>query len=147
MKIAHGTIVLAMDGSKMLLFENEGDEKYPVLKTLAHEETDDPPSRELGTDTPGRSFASAGTQRSSMEETDWQTQAEERYADRAAERLQEEASGREGGIIVLAPPHLLGRLRKKWTPQLHGRIAAEIDKDVVHQTTDDITETILSHSA
>ncbi len=64
MKIAHGTLVMAIDGSKMLLFRNEGDEKYVVLDTLKHEEIADPASHEIGTDAPGRSFSSTGSRRS-----------------------------------------------------------------------------------
>ncbi|HEU4652200.1 MAG TPA: host attachment protein, partial [Croceibacterium sp.] len=70
MKIAHGTLVMAADGQKALLLRNEGDEKYAVLQTIAHDDTDAPPTRELGSDRPGRSFSSLGRRRSALDETD-----------------------------------------------------------------------------
>ena len=53
MIIPHGTIVLAADAHKALIYRNEGDETYPVLQTLRHEETDTPSNREIAADRQG----------------------------------------------------------------------------------------------
>ena len=112
MKIAHGTLVLAIDGGKMLLFRNEGDEKYAVLDTLSHREIDNPPTREQGADAPGRSYSSVGSRRSAYGQTDGHDRAEEDFAIRAAEGLERVAASDGAGIVVLAPPRMLGQLRK-----------------------------------
>ena len=57
-------------------------------------ERDNPPTREQGTDRPGRSSASVGVARSAMEETDWHDIAEERFAGGHGLRV-----GRGGGRI------------------------------------------------
>ena len=80
MKIAHGTLVMAADAGKALLFRNEGDEKYAVLQTLAHEEIVNPPTREVGSDRPGRSFVSVGRRRSGYDDTDWHNMAERQFS-------------------------------------------------------------------
>lgn len=87
MKVAHDTLVMVADGEKLLLFRNEGDETYPVLQTLAHQEAAHRATHEQGSDAPGRSFASMGERRSGYSETDWHERDEERFARHAAEAL------------------------------------------------------------
>jgi len=141
MRIAHDTIVMVADGEKSLLFRNEGDERYPVLATLARTEQSHPPSREQGSDAPGRTAASAGHGRSAMEETDWHQQAEDRFAVQTAREL-EKAAAAAAGIIVLAPPRTLGVLRQHWGRRTREKLLAEIDKDLTHHTTDQVITAI-----
>jgi len=145
MKITHGTLVMAIDGSKMLLFRNEGDEKFIVLDTLSHEEMKNPASHELGSDAPGRSFSSTGSRRSAYGETDWHSQAEERFAIAGAEQLERAAASEKADIVVLAPPRTLGQLRKHWGRETKSRLVAEIGKDMVHHEWDDIARAIADH--
>lgn len=145
MKIAHGTIVMALDGQKMLLFRNEGDRKYAVLETLGREDLDNPASRAQGSDAPGRAFSSTGDRRSVYSETDWHRQAEERFAAEGARRLERLAASTDGGIVVVAPPRTLGVLRKQRSEAIERRIVAEIGKDLVHHDTDDIAAAIEAH--
>lgn len=145
MKIAHGTLVMAIDGRKMLLFRNEGDQKYIVLDTVENEEVKTPASRALGTDAPGRSFSSTSPRRSSYSETDWHSQAERRFALAGAVRLEHAANGHEAGIVVIAPPRVLGELRKHWGRETKKRLVAEIGKDLVHHETDDIVRVVNAH--
>ena len=142
MKIAHGTLVLAADGGKAVLFRNEGDEKYAVLETLAHEEFANPPTHEVGSDRPGRSFSSTGRRRSAFSETDWHRQGEERFARRAADMLGKAVEGNDAGLVIVAPAQFLGSLRNQLKPSVKRRLLAEIAKDLVHHETDDIVEAI-----
>lgn len=145
MHIANGTLVMAIDGAKMLLFRNDGDEKYPVLTTLAHQEIESLSSTERGTDAPGRTFSSGSDRRSGYGETDWHQQAEDRFAAEAAARLQAVAAEEKGGIVIIAPPRLLGELRKHYDAAVEGCLLAEIDKDLVRHVTDDVIEAIAAH--
>jgi protein required for attachment to host cells len=147
MKIAHGTLVMAIDGGKMLLFRNEGDEKFIVLDTLSHDRIDHPSSREIGSDAPGRTFSSSDVRRSAYAETDWHAQAEEQFAIRAAEGLERVALNDKAGIVVIAPPHMLGQLRRHWGRKTRDRLMAEIAKDVVRREWDDIACTIADYDA
>ncbi|WP_163365778.1 baeRF12 domain-containing protein, partial [Enterobacter asburiae] len=67
----HNAYVLVCDGRKALFLRNEGDAQYLNLKTEQVFEHDNPPTREQGSDKPGRSYASVGERRSAMEQTDW----------------------------------------------------------------------------
>lgn len=148
MQIDNGTLVMVVDGAKFLLFRNEGDATFPVLSTLAHEEAADPPSRDQGSDAPGRTASSMGDRRSSYDETDWHRQSEERFARHGAEILERTAAAQPGpGIVVVAPPRTLGELRRQYGLQTSSRLLAEIDKDLAGHETDDIVRAIVAHTA
>ncbi|MGZ3172102.1 MAG: host attachment family protein [Croceibacterium sp.] len=142
MKIAHDTLVMVADGEKMMLFRNEGDEKYPVLQTVSEVEQPHAPTREEGSDRPGRTMSSTGSRRSAYGDTDWHQQDEDHFAVSAAKALEKRATGLDAGIVVLAPPRTLGVLRKHWGRQTRARLLAEIHKDFTHHTTDDVIAAI-----
>lgn len=142
MKIARGTLVMAMDGNKMLLMRNQGDARKPVLQTVIKEEADNPRSGLQGTDRPGRSFSSATPRRSALDETDWQDEAKRDFARNALRRLQRYHQEEGGDVIVLAAPAVLGDFRKQCPEQLKAVILAEIDKDVVNHPVDEIAAII-----
>lgn len=145
MMIAHGTLVMAVDGEKMLLLRNEGDEKFTVLDTVTHAEIGNPPSRALGSDAPGRTFASTRARRSAYETTDLHDQAEERFAIACAHGLEQAAKADGAGIVVIAPPRTLSQLRKHWGRVTKAALLAEICKDLVHHEWDDIARAIADH--
>lgn len=145
MKLTHGTLVLVADGGKMLLFRNEGDERFLVLETLDRLELENAPARDQGSDRPGRTYSSTDDRRSSYSETDWHRQAESRFAEEVARRLLAAASGNDGDILLMAAPRFLGELRGRLADSLAGRVVAEIPRDLVHGTTDDIASAITNH--
>ena len=57
--IPHSSLVFVGDGRKALFLRNEGDEKFPNLKTERVFVDDNPPTHEQGTDRPGRAFKRA----------------------------------------------------------------------------------------
>lgn len=59
-QIPHDAIVFVGDGRKALFLRNDGDEKYPNLKTEQVFVDHNPPTHEQGTERPGRSFSSMG---------------------------------------------------------------------------------------
>src|SRR3972149_3454581 len=58
LKIPHDAIVLIGDGRKALFMRNRGDEKFPDLRVERVLEHDNPPTREQGSDQPGRAIQS-----------------------------------------------------------------------------------------
>src|SRR3546814_16549215 len=113
MRVPIGTMVLAVDGSKMLLLENRGEAFSPRLEVIEQQEQDVPPDRDLSTDRPGRSHSSVGPGRSAMEETDFHEQAEDRFIAEGGARLNElsRSTSDNGGTRVLASPGTPGKLR------------------------------------
>ena len=133
MRIANGTCILVTDGSKMLLFRNEGDADYPRLVELAKVEDDNPSDHEQKGDAPGRMAAmGAAGRRSAYQETDFHRQEEERFARRTAAMLDRRAAARDfEQLVVVADPRTLGVLRRHYPPALKGSVVAEIAKDLV----------------
>jgi protein required for attachment to host cells len=132
LRIAQGEWVVVCDGAKALLLENVGDEKFANLKTQQVYEQEDAKTHEQGSDAPGRAFSSVGTARSSMEQTDWHTQSEERFLRELASQLDVAVqAGRIKSLIVIAPPRALGVLRQAYSVNLRHVLRAEMDKDLV----------------
>jgi len=131
-KVRHGEWVVVCDGKKALVLENVGDAKFPNLKTLSVFSHPDARTHELGTDAPGRSFSSAGTSRSAVEQTDWHDQEEQRFLHKLASHLDVELkAGKTKALIVIAPPRALGVLRQVYSHDVRRALQAEIDKDLV----------------
>jgi protein required for attachment to host cells len=138
-KLAHGAGVFVGDGQKALFLINEGDEKFPNLRRLAVEEHKDPPSHEQGSDAPGRAHSSVGEIHSAVEETDWHELEKERFAASMADRINRAArSGAFGHIFIVAPPKILGDLRREFTKETEAKIIAEVPKDLTHHTIAEI---------
>ena len=138
MKLAKNTLVLVADGQKLLFLRNHGDEAKMDLHMEAHQEQQNPPTHEQGTDAPGRSFASGG-RRSAIEQTDFHQIAEDRFAAEAAELLRDRAlNGDFKILVVVAPPRTLGELRKRYHKEVAARIVHELHKDLTGFSVEDI---------
>ena len=129
--IPHDAFVFVGDGRKALFLRNDGDEKFPHLKTERVFLDHNPPTREQGTDQPGRAFASAGaSRRSAMEEVDWHTIEENRFARDVAAALERIVRERKvKALVIAAPPRTLAELRQAFHADVKSRIIAEVDKD------------------
>ena len=87
--IPHDAMIFVGDGRKALFLRNDGDEKFPNLKTEQVFADENPPTDEQGTDKPGSVFARAGAhRRSSVDQTDWHHLEEHRFVERVAAALE-----------------------------------------------------------
>ncbi len=137
--IRNGDWVVVCDGAKALILENAGDAKFPNLKTLEVFEHKDLPTRELGTERPGRSYSSVGHGRSSYEQTDLHNQAEEAFLTGLAHHLDAAVTaGKTKSVIIVAPPRALGVLRPAYSHSLKSAVRAELDKDLVKMPVHEI---------
>ena len=57
--IPRDAFVFVGDGRKALFLRNDGDDKFPHLKTERVMFGENPPTRAQGTDEPGRTFSSS----------------------------------------------------------------------------------------
>jgi protein required for attachment to host cells len=169
MHVPHNAFVLVADGRKMLFFRNEGDADYPNLKVEHAEEHPNPADRDQKTDAAGaasstQTGASApavarqggnggpnggggGSQfaesRGSMGETDYHQQEEDRFAADTADLLKRRALAREyDKLIVVAPPKMLGELRKHYHKEVQSRLAGELAKDLTNHPVEQIERAI-----
>ena len=117
LKIPHNAFVFVGDGRKALFLRNDGDEKFPYLKTERVFVDENLSSHEQGTERPGRvSKASQTGGRSAVEPTDWHELEEQHFVRMVAaamERLiraQGEVADRRGsatgprGTAARVPP-------------------------------------------
>lgn len=140
LSIPHGAYVFVGDGRKALFLRNDGDEKFPNLRSERVLIDENPATHEQGTDRPGRGFASAGTsRRSGVETTDWHELEEHRFAQRVAASLEQlvRANG-VTALAIVAPPRTLADLRRAIHQDVTRRIFAEIDKDLTKHPIADI---------
>ena len=134
--IPHDAIVFVGDGRKTLFLRNDGDEKFPNLRTERVFVDDNPATRDQGTDRPGRLFAAAattagnGSRRGAIAATDWHEIEEHRFARMVAGALEKLVRERKvKAVVVAAPPRTLAELRHAFHEDVKGRIIAEVDKD------------------
>lgn len=138
-KLDHDIWVVVADGEKALFLRNEGDSEYPNLQVFREMAEENPPTREQGTDRPGRYYDGANAHKSGFEETDWHRLEKERFADGIAERLYKMAHrGDFEKLILVAPPVVLGEMRKAMHKEVADRIAGEVPKTLTNHPIPEI---------
>ena len=81
-------MVFVGDGRKALFLRNDGDEKFPNLKTEQVFADDNPPTHEQGTDRPGSdSLTPRAHPPQQRRDTDWHHLEEHRFVERVAAAL------------------------------------------------------------
>lgn len=145
LKIGAGAWIVVCDGAKALILENNGDKQYPDLRTREVLGQENPPTDEQGTDRPGRAFASVGTARSAVGQTDWHNQAEEKFLKKLAEKIHLAVhSGKTKELVIVAPPRALGMIRENYTPAIKQALRGEVDKDLVKIPVDQIEKHLIN---
>ena len=129
--IPRNALVLIADGARAKLLRNTGTVRKLRFVTEFEMHQENPPTREQGTDRPGRYLAADGVSRSAVEQTDWHQRAEERFARNVAALLYRIAHTRPfKRLIVIAAPRVLGDLRAAFHPEVAARVVAEIPRDL-----------------
>ena len=143
MHVPHNAFVVVADGRKMLFLRNEGDAEYPNLQVERVREQDNPSTADQGTDQPGSAFSSTGAGRSSYEQTDFHQLEEDRFAAETADLLRKRALSNDfESLIIIAPPRMLGELRKHYHKEVSDRLTGELDKDLTGHTVPQIEEAL-----
>src|SRR5271169_6853661 len=138
-QIPHDAIVFVGDGRKALFLRNEGDEKFPNLRTERVFLDNNPPTHEQGTDKPGRSFSSVGHGRSAVEQTDWHDLEEHHFARVVAEALEKLVRERKvKALVIAAPPRTLADLRQALHKDVKAHVIAEVDSYFKQKTVYEI---------
>jgi protein required for attachment to host cells len=143
--IPHDAMIFVGDGRKALFLRNDGDEKFPNLKTERVFAEENPPTHEQGTDRPGRGVESAGTRRrSSVSQTDWHHLEEHRFVERVAAALEGVVRSRHvPALVIAAPPRTLADLRRAFHADVKKRIVAEVGKDLTNHPVPEIETHLL----
>jgi protein required for attachment to host cells len=138
-----GDWVLVADGKKALFLRNNLNVNDYDLQVVWHRAMGNPPSREQGSDRPGRTNTVPGGQRAALQETDWHQLAEDRFAKEIAAILNRAAKDDAfESIVIVAPPKVLGELRTELDPEAAKKVSAEIPKTLTNHPIEKI-ESIL----
>src|SRR4029453_4434944 len=112
-RVNHKDWVVVTDGGRALVLRNDGDAQNILLTVLRTYERDTPPTRDIGSDKPGRTHTSMRPGRSAMEPTDFHQQEEDRLMVEVAADLAEDLRQQNFScLVVAAAPTALGALRK-----------------------------------
>jgi protein required for attachment to host cells len=141
LRLEHGLWVVVADGERALFLRNEGDAKFPDLKVQREMRDENPPTREQGSDRPGRFNDGPSAHRSAVDDTDWHKVAKERFADEIAQRLYKLAHrGEFKKLVLIAPPLVLGEMRKKLHKEVADRVVGEFAKTLTKMPVVEIEE-------
>jgi protein required for attachment to host cells len=143
--LKHGLWLMVADGEKALFLKNEGDTKYPNFEVVREMEKENPPTRQQGSDRPGRLSDGPSVHRSAVADTDWHKVGKLRFAEEIAGRLYKMAHrGDFKEIILIAPPLVLGELRKKLHDEVSAKVVGEIPKTLTNHAVFDIEKLLLA---
>jgi protein required for attachment to host cells len=133
----------------MLFLRNEGDATIPNLQVEQkvidkhnpdhHEQATDLAGGAMGTRTAGAQWGAGN-----MDEVDFHQLEEDRFAAETAALLKKRALDNDfESLIIIAPPKMLGELRKHYHKEVSDRLKAEIGKDLTGHTVPQIEEALL----
>lgn len=138
-RLKHGIWVVVADGEKALFLRNEGDATYPNLEVVREVREENPPTREQGSDRPGRFNDGPFAHRSAVADTDWHRVEKERFADEIADRLYKLAHrGDFDEVVLVAPPLVLGEMRQKLHKEVVDKLAGELPKTLTNHPLPEI---------
>jgi protein required for attachment to host cells len=145
-RIPANALVVVGDGAKALFLRNTGSEQQPHLEVedvLSHPSAS---TREQGSDKPGRQGLLGASARGAIEQTDWHSLEEARFAAEVADGLYRAAhAGRYQDLVVVAPPATLGELRRQFHREVADKVVAEVPKDLTGHQTAQIEKLLTRH--
>ena len=129
MKLPKGALVAVVDGEKLALFENTGQQEVQLSARPT------PTIAERASGAAGRISSEANP--------DNDTQAEDGFAMGVAEVLNKWVlNNKVDHLMVIAAPKTLGQLRKGWHKETQTKLVGEIAKDLTGHSTDQIAAAI-----
>jgi protein required for attachment to host cells len=137
------TWILVADGGRARILEALGRGRDLHIVGGSDATLDNPPSHQQGRDKPSRVYESVGETRHAVEpRQDPHRALETIFASQLGAMLANYAENRSfDQLVLIAPPVMLGDLRRFLQPHVRERVVAEIDKDL----TKTPSSQILSH--
>jgi protein required for attachment to host cells len=134
------TWILIADGARARILERTGSNTALTAAMNNEFAASHAPSREYGTDKPGRSHESVGGSHHTVEpRVDWHTYEKTLFAQSMAEVLSKFSAAKAyDQLVLVAPPKTLGALRKALPATVLAKIKGELGKDLTHVSLHDL---------
>lgn len=126
------TWIIIADGSRARFLANDGPGKGLHAAIAGEFHHDALPTRELGTEKPGRVNAAFSPSRSAIQpHLDWHEFEKAKFSQEMAGLLNDAAEKKSfDDLIIVAPPRTLGTLRQALSSKTSDHVRAEIPKDL-----------------
>lgn len=135
------TWILVCDGARARVWANRGSGTGLTAVSAAENPGAHSPTRDLGTDKPGRSQDSSGLggRHAVAPPVDWHRFEKEKFAREMAAVVNKAAlAGEFDRLVIAAPPHTLGDLRKALDAHAAAKVTGEINKDLTQLGAHDL---------
>lgn len=137
--IPAGAWVMVGDGEKALFLVNKGDDVHPNLSVMHEELNGGRPNDEGGAAPAKRTAGGAGGPSTIVQQPIFHRVEKDRFAKEIAELLYKAAHrGDYYALIVVAPPTVLGELRKALHKEVESRVLFDVAKELTNQPVDQI---------
>ena len=141
------TWILVADAHRATMFQHTGKSSGLTAVDGMKFEAELPPTRELVSDRPGRTFESVGALRHAMESpSDPHREQKRQFARRLAGVLREcHAANRFDRLVIVAPAVTMGDLRALLADQVKAVVRAEIVADLTKVPLNELAAHLESH--
>lgn len=137
--IPNNAWIALCDGARGVILRNDGDAADISLRTVASYQSSAARTHDLGDDRPGRVTGSMGSPRSAVEAPDLHDREEQEFLQHFVESLDSHVKASpHGRLVIVAPPRVLGRVRKLLNAELRDRLFAEVPRDLTLYTVEEI---------
>jgi protein required for attachment to host cells len=143
------TWVVIADAARARVFENRGRGTGLTAVDGMALQAELAPSREIGTDKPGRSFESVGSMRHAMESpSDPHREQKRQFARRIAEAVAAQQAAKSfDRLVVVAPAVTMGDLRALLPDRVKSAISTEIVADLTNTPISELPGHLAEHVA
>jgi len=145
MIISRQAWIVVADGGRANVYKNFGEVGEIKLALVRSSNQHTEHTHELGRDRPGRMSGNSGHTKSALESTDLHQVAEGKFLKAVVAHLaQDVQEGQCEELVLIAPPHALGELRKQLPANVAKLVVSEIGKDYTHMAINELQKTLMS---
>jgi len=146
MIISRQAWVVVADGGCANIYKNVGEIGEIKLALVRSTNQHTEHTHELGRDRPGRLNDNSGFSKSALESTNIHQVAEDKFLKAVVDHLaQDVQDGQCKEVVLIAPPHALGEMRKHLPASVSKIVVSEINKDYTHMAINELQKTLMNN--
>ena len=145
MIISRQAWIVVADGGRANVYKNVGEIGEIKLALVRSTNQHTEHTHEIGRDQPGRLSGNSGHAKSALESTDLHQVAEDKFLKAVVEHLARDVQ--EGAckeLVLIAPPHALGEIRKHLPASVSKIVVSEMSKDYTHMAINELQKTLMN---